>query len=104
MEQGQEKKKRGGYRENSGRKPIQDEVKKNQLIQKAVNDFYKADNDDDGKVALIKDLLSFERGKIVVTEHLFGKPKEVIENHNFDAGILTKEEINDINEQLNTTY
>ncbi len=67
---------RGGKRENAGRKPIIEEQQKNFIIQQAVNGFYNAETDDDGKKSLIIDLLSFERGKMFVAEHLLGKPKE----------------------------
>jgi len=39
-------------------------------------------------------------------EYMYGKPKQMIEqtNLNVDAGKLTKEEIQEINEQLNKSY
>jgi hypothetical protein len=53
---------------------------------------------------LIIDLLSFERGKMFIAEHLLGKPKETIENINIDAGKLTDEEIKKINGSLEQSY
>lgn len=39
-------------------------------------------------------------------DYMYGKPKQMIEqkNINFDAGVLTDDEIKKINDQLNTAY
>ena len=44
---------------------------------------WNTNNDDDSRKALAKDLLTFERGKMFIAEHIFGKPKETSEvTHN----------------------
>lgn len=68
--------KRGGKRIGAGRKPIMEEEQRNVILQNAINKLYNCDNDDVGREEFIKDLLSFERGKMFIAEHLFGKPKE----------------------------
>jgi len=94
----------GGARQGAGRKPINEELSKVALIQKAVNIYYETDLDDEGKQKLINDLLGFERGMMFIAEHLLGKPKETIENINIDAGKLTDEEIKKINGNLEQSY
>lgn len=94
----------GGARKGAGRKPVVDELTKNALIQKAVNVYYKTDVDEEGKEKLIHELLGFERGIMFIAEHLLGKPKEIIENINIDAGKLTDEEIKKINDTLESKY
>jgi len=94
----------GGARKGAGRKPVADEQNKNALIQKAVNSFYDVEDDSEGKQKLIHNLLEFERGMMFIAEHLLGKPKEVIENINIDAGKLTEEEIKKINDNLERSY
>lgn len=94
----------GGARKGAGRKPVIDELTKNALIQKAVNVYYKTDVDEEGKEKLIHELLGFERGIMFIAEHLLGKPKEIIENINIDAGKLTEEEIKKISSNLEQSY
>jgi hypothetical protein len=64
----------------AGRKPKADEEKANYIFLQAINKLYDLDNDDEAKTAFAFDLLSFERGKMFVAEHLFGKPKETVHN------------------------
>jgi hypothetical protein len=63
----------------AGRKPKADEEKANYIFLQAINKLYDLDNDDEAKTAFASDLLSFERGKMFVAEHLFGKPKDKVE-------------------------
>jgi hypothetical protein len=78
----------GGKRENSGNKSKQDFEKTNNIILSAVKLIKNVETDFDAKVELVKDLYTFERGKIFLAEHLLGKPKETIETthnlNNFD--------------------
>jgi hypothetical protein len=84
----------GGKRENAGRKPVADENKVNTLFQSALKTFYKVDTDDEAKVKLVHTLMESQRGQIFISEHLFGKPKETIDNNhsfnNFDIKDLFK--------------
>lgn len=73
------KKQNGGKRKGAGRKSKADEKKVNVIFLKALKELYKKDKDDDSKVEFVKTLLESQRGQIFVAEHLFGKPKEIIE-------------------------
>lgn len=75
----EEKKQRGGAREGAGRRPVNDELKVNELFNKALKVLYKQDTDEDNKVNFIVDLLDSQRGQIFVAEHLFGKAKDTVE-------------------------
>jgi hypothetical protein len=72
---------RGGKRVGSGRKPIEDEKKVNEIISIALKSFYKVDSDSEAKEKLIHTLMDSQRGQIFISEHLFGKPKETIESN-----------------------
>jgi hypothetical protein len=72
---------RGGKRVGSGRKPIEDEKKVNEIISIALKSFYKVDTDSEAKEKLIHTLMDSQRGQIFISEHLFGKPKETIESN-----------------------
>jgi hypothetical protein len=96
--------KRGGVREGAGRKPVADEKKVNNIFLQALKELYNKDTDDDAKIVFVKDtLLSSQRGQLFVAEHIFGKPKDIIEaTHNvndfnikdiFKVGNTNKSEI-----------
>lgn len=96
--------KRGGAREGAGRKPVADEKKVNNIFIQALKELYNKDTDDDAKIIFVKDtLLSSQRGQLFVAEHIFGKPKDIIEaTHNvndfnikdiFKVGNTNKSEI-----------
>lgn len=70
---------KGGVRPNSGRKPRADEEKANHIFLQTIRKIYELDNDDEARMAFATDLLSFERGKMFIAEHLFGKPKDKVE-------------------------
>ncbi|WP_295677357.1 hypothetical protein [uncultured Empedobacter sp.] len=76
---------RGGARNGAGRKPKADEEKTNQIFLTMIKDVKKVDTDDEARIALAKELFSFERGCMFIAEHVFGKPKEIIEQTNIDA-------------------
>ena len=75
----EEKKQRGGAREGAGRRSVNDELKVNELFNKALKVLYKQDTEEDNKVNFIVDLLDSQRGQIFVAEHLFGKAKDTVE-------------------------
>ena len=62
------------------------------------------ESDEEARIELAKELFSFERGCMFIAEHVFGKPKEIIENINIDAGKLTEEEIKKISSNLEQSY
>jgi hypothetical protein len=69
----------GGARPNSGNKPKQDFEKTNNIFLTAIKQVKDVNTDDEARIELAKDLLTFERGKIFISEHIFGKPKEHVE-------------------------
>lgn len=82
-----DKKQKGGAREGAGRKTKQEEEKVNNLFNRALKELYSTDDDDEAKVKFIKDtLLDSQRGQIFVAEHVFGKPKDIID---LDAKVKT---------------
>ena len=75
----QEKKKRGGAGRGQGRKPVASEKQVNEIFLTALKQIHKTDNDETAKVKFACNLLETERGRVFVAEHLFGKPKETID-------------------------
>ena len=71
---------KGGAIPGSGRKPVADEQKTNNIFLAAIKQIKSVNTDDEARIELAKDLLTFERGKIFISEHLFGKAKERIES------------------------
>lgn len=70
---------KGGKTEGAGRKPKADEQKVNTIFTNALKTFYNVATDEDAKQNLVHTLLESQRGQIFVAEHLFGKPKETID-------------------------
>lgn len=81
-------KKRGGARQGAGRKPVADEQKVNEIFLSALKSLKNVDTDNEAKILFAKDLLETQRGQIFIAEHLFGKPKETVDQNinlnNFD--------------------
>jgi len=79
----------GGKRINSGRpkKPHNEHV--NTIISSALSEIHSTETDIETKKEFIKELLTFDRGKMFLAEHLFGKPIARIEslNHNIERSI-----------------
>ena len=92
----------GGHK-NSGRKTKADEKKANTIFLTALRELYSKEKDDDAKVAFVKELLESQRGQIFVAEHIFGKAKDIVENHNYNQE-LTKEEAKIIKDALLQEY
>ena len=87
--------KRGGARPNAGRKSVAEEQKVNNLFITALKELYDKETEDEAKIHFIKNtLLESQRGQLFVAEHVFGKPKEIIETthnvNNFDIKELFK--------------
>ena len=76
-----EKKQRGGARENAGRKSVADEQKVNEIFLSALKSLKSVETDNEAKIEFAKDLLETQRGQIFIAEHLFGKPKETIDQN-----------------------
>jgi hypothetical protein len=71
---------KGGAIPGAGRKPVADEQKTNNIFLAAIKQIKSVNTNDEARIELAKDLLTFERGKIFISEHLFGKAKERIES------------------------
>ena len=71
----------GGKREGAGRKPVADEQKSNAIFLAAIKQLKSVNTDEEARIELAKDLMTFDRGKIFISEHLFGKPKETIDTN-----------------------
>lgn len=99
-----EEKTHGGARKGAGAKRKADIEKANEVFLSMIKSVHDVETDDEAKQELAKTLYSFERGQMFIAEHLFGKPKETIENINIDAGKLTNEEIKKINDNLEQSY
>jgi len=77
-----EEKTNGGAREGAGRKSKVDEEKVNTIFLSALKDLYKKETDDDAKIMFVKSvLLESQRGQLFIAEHIFGKPKETIDQN-----------------------
>lgn len=99
-----EKKTHGGARKGAGAKRKADIEKANEVFLSMIKAVHDVETDEEAKQELAKKLYSFERGQMFIAEHIFGKPKETIENINIDAGKLTDEEIKRINDNLEKSY
>jgi hypothetical protein len=77
----EDKRKYNGGSKNAGRKPKVDEEKVNTIFSNALKQLYSKDNDVDAKIEFTKTLLESQRGQIFIAEHLFGKPKETIDQN-----------------------
>jgi hypothetical protein len=77
----EDKRKYNGGNKNAGRKSKADEEKVNTIFSTALKQLYSKDNDVDAKIEFTKTLLESQRGQIFIAEHLFGKPKETIDQN-----------------------
>lgn len=94
----------GGARKGAGAKRKADIEKTDTIFLTMIKEVKNVDSDEEARIELAKELFSFERGQMFIAEHVFGKPKEIIENINIDAGKLTDEEIKIISKNLENTY
>lgn len=76
----EEKKQRGGKREGAGRKSVADEAKANAIFTTALKKLYQTDSDEEAKENFVnKVLMESQRGQLFIAEHIFGKPKETVD-------------------------
>lgn len=80
-EQKEVKKGAGGARANAGRKTKAEEDNVTLVFLSALKEVYRAETDFDAKVGFTKDLLESQRGQIFIAEHIFGKPKETVDQN-----------------------
>ena len=77
----EDKRKNNGGHKTAGRKPKVDEQKVNTLFVNALKELYNTETDDEAKKTFVKNtLMDSQRGQIFIAEHIFGKPKETVEN------------------------
>ena len=93
-----------GNKLGKGRPPKVEEEKVNNIFLKALGQLYNKETEEETKIAFVKNtLMESQRGQLFIAEHIFGKPKEVIEaTHNvndfnikdiFKVGNSNKQEI-----------
>jgi hypothetical protein len=69
-----------GHKLGKGRPTKVDEQKANTIFLNALKDLYNTEIDDDAKKTFVKKvLMESPRGQLFIAEHLFGKPKETVE-------------------------
>ncbi len=69
----------GGVRPGAGRPSKADEEKVNSLFARALKEIYKKSDDDEAKVAFIKDFIGTDRGQLFIAQHVFGKPTDKVD-------------------------
>lgn len=72
---------KGGATVGAGRKSVAEEQKSNAIFISAIKQVNNVETDEEARIELAKDLLTFERGKMFIAEHIFGKPKETIDQN-----------------------
>ena len=93
-----------GNKLGKGRPPKVEEEKVNNIFLKALGQLYNKETEEETKIEFVKTtLMDSQRGQLFIAEHIFGKPKEVIEaTHNvndfnikdiFKVGNSNKQEI-----------
>jgi len=70
-----------GNKLSKGRPAKAVEENVNFILISALKEFHKKDNDSDAKKEFVKTLLESQRGQLFVAEHLFGKPKETVDQN-----------------------
>lgn len=71
-----------GNKLGKGRPAKADEEKANTLFIKALSQIYEKETEDGAKIEFIKNaLLPSQRGQIFIAEHIFGKPKETVDQN-----------------------
>ena len=98
------RKNNGGARKGAGRPSKADESKANTIMLQALKEIYKKDTDDEAKVEYVKDLHEFERGKMFIAEHVFGKAKEILETTHVIDEDLSNEDIDKLAKILKDRY
>lgn len=80
----EDRRKNNGGHKTAGRKSKVEEQKVNNIFIQALKELYNKETEDETKIAFVKNtLMESQRGQLFVAEHIFGKPKEVIEaTHN----------------------
>ena len=98
--------KHGGARKGAGAPTKAEQVKSNTIFISAIKEVNNIDSDDEARIHFAKDLLTFERGKMFIAEHLYGKAPQEINQTNFNLEVkdLDEEEIKRIKDSLDKNY
>lgn len=82
----EDKRKNNGGHKTAGRKSKVEEAKVNNIFVRALKELYSTETEEETKITFVKDtLMQSQRGQLFIAEHIFGKPKEIIENtHNIN--------------------
>ena len=82
----EDKRKNNGGHKTAGRKTKVEEQKVNNIFLKALSEMYDKDTDEATKIHFVQTtLMESQRGQLFIAEHIFGKPKEIIEStHNLN--------------------
>jgi hypothetical protein len=82
----EDKRKNNGGHKTAGRKSKVEEQKVNNIFLKALGELYNKDTEEATKIQFVKTtLMESQRGQLFIAEHIFGKPKEIIEStHNLN--------------------
>jgi hypothetical protein len=82
----EDKRKNNGGHKTAGRKTKVEEKKVNNIFLKALGELYNKDTEESTKIEFVKTtLMESQRGQLFIAEHIFGKPKEIIEStHNLN--------------------
>ena len=82
----EDKRKNNGGHKSAGRKTKVEEAKVNNIFIQALKELYSKDTEEETKIAFVKNtLMDSQRGQLFIAEHIFGKPKEIIETtHNLN--------------------
>jgi|TARA_R110000822_G_scaffold16337_1_gene55788 hypothetical protein len=82
----EDKRKNNGGHKTAGRKTKVEEQKVNNIFLQALGELYSKDTEEATKIEFVKTtLMESQRGQLFIAEHIFGKPKEIIEStHNLN--------------------
>jgi hypothetical protein len=70
-----------GNKLSKGRPTKVEEEKTNYYILTAIKEIKSVTTDSEARIEVIKELFTFDRGKIFIAEHLLGKPKETVDQN-----------------------
>jgi hypothetical protein len=94
----EQKKQRGGARVGAGAPRKAEVEQSNTIFLNAIKESKNVDNDLEARIEFAKELLTFERGKMFIAEHLFGKPEQIVNTNltvnDFDIKDVLKYETN----------
>jgi len=102
----EQKNKHGGARKGAGAPTKAEQLKSNTIFITAIKQVNNIETDDEARIHFAKDLLTFERGKMFIAEHLYGKaPQEITQtNLNLEVKELDEDEIKRIKYVLEQKY